>query len=79
MSKVSISFRINLNSGEADIDPASLEQLKKWISHEPLFAADILKDIKGISANLYSEALHQLFAEWVKDRPAGQETGDDDA
>lgn len=53
-----ITFSLNLNTGEADITPASEAKLVDLMYENSLLAADLLKDVAGISTRLYGQVTH---------------------
>jgi hypothetical protein len=53
-----ITFSLNLNAGEADITRASEAKLIDLMYSDSLLAADVLKDMAGITSRLYGQALH---------------------
>ena len=63
-----IKFSLHMDSGEADITPASKKLLGEIEADCPLLAADLLRDIAGISAQLYEGAVASLHNEWAEIR-----------
>ena len=65
-----VTFSINVESGEADLTPASRTKIDDWIAMGDLWAADVLKDISGISTKAYNDSLHSLSREFDSIRAA---------
>lgn len=72
--KTYLKISVDLNTGEAHFTKSAFSQIFGWTDNNPLFAADILRDIYDTIEWLYDDALREMREECNNLR-LQQETG----
>lgn len=75
MTKGRFIFSFDYDHGEADLSKSAKLLIDEIIETDPLLAADLLKDVAGISQGLYTEALDAMRADWEKRRAKAEQAG----
>jgi len=69
VTKQYITFSVDCENGEVDLTEGSKRIIESWAAG-PLFAADVLQDIAGISQTLHCDAYTAMIKDWSKLRTA---------
>lgn len=61
MTKEYLQISMDMETGEAELTKGSIERLETLITHEPLFAADVLKDMLFELETRYNRSVSRIF------------------